>query len=57
MAEAKKQRADARDITVLVGVTLLTVGGWFIAGPAALVLPGAILTWAALPPRPPFVSK
>ena len=53
MADAKKRRVDTRDLTVLTGLTLLTVGAWFVTGPAALAICGAVLVLIGLyPPKP-----
>lgn len=59
MAEAKRDRRsiDAADLIVLIGLGCLTGGAWFAIGPAALMLPGAVCVWYALPQRPPFVKK
>lgn len=57
MADAKKRRVDTRDLTVLIGLVALTAGAWNAIGPSSLALPGAVLVWYALPPRPPFVSS
>lgn len=56
MAARKTPILDARDIVSLVGLLFLTLGAWSAIGMTALILPGLVLTWHALPPRPPFVS-
>ena len=39
---------DARDLVFVVGLLLLAAGLYLIFAPAALVVPGAILTYVAL---------
>lgn len=39
---------DARDLIAVIGMALVAGGLYLIYPPAALVVPGAILTWVAL---------
>lgn len=39
---------DARDVIALIGLVLLAAGLHHVFEPAALIVPGAILTWYAL---------
>lgn len=39
---------DARDVIAVVGLVLLAVGLYQVYRPAALIVPGALLTWFAL---------
>lgn len=39
------------------GLICLTVGLWSVVGAAALVVPGAVLTWLALPSRHPLIHR
>jgi fatty acid desaturase len=59
MAEKKtpKPTLGRDDVVVLAGLACLTAGAWASLGFAALVLPGAVLVWYALPTRPPDVSR
>jgi hypothetical protein len=58
MAEAKAKNLPitAADVVVFVGLGCLTTGAWSVVGLAALMLPGLVLVWYALPTRPPFVA-
>ena len=38
-------------------LTLVSAGAWMVYAPAALLLPGLILVWLALPSRAPFVRS
>lgn len=58
MADKKPRKSvDASDLVVAGGLTCLTTGAWAAIGVAALVLPGLVLLWYGLPPRPPFVKQ
>lgn len=52
-----KHTLGREDAVVLVGLACVTAGAWSAVGLASLVLPGAVLVWYALPPRPPFVKR
>lgn len=45
------------EILVAVGLALVTVGLWPVAGRSALVVPGLVLLWIALPQRVAFVAR
>lgn len=59
MSESKstKNPFGRGDALVLVGMCCLTAGAWSVIGLASLILPGSLLVWYALPPRPPFVQR
>ena len=59
MAEPKKSKSaiGRADVVVLTGLACLTAGAWSVTGLAALILPGMVLVWYALPTRPPFVQR
>lgn len=43
---------NARELVFFCGLSLVSVGVGLIYLPAALIVPGAILTWLAIPPAP-----
>ena len=45
------------EILVAGGLALVTVGLWPIVGRSALVVPGLVLLWIALPQRVAFVAR
>lgn len=47
----------ADEAMLLIGLCLITVALWPAFGVAALLLPGLIVTWMALPSRTPFVER
>jgi hypothetical protein len=59
MADPPKpeSRIGRDDLTVFVGLACLAAGAWSVIGLAALILPGSVLVWYALPPRPPFIRQ
>jgi hypothetical protein len=46
-----------QEALLVVAVSLLTVGLWPVLEWVALVIPGAVLLWVALPSRAPFVTR
>lgn len=46
----------ADELLVCVGLGLLTAGLWSLVQESALVAPGLVLLWIALPQRTPFVA-
>lgn len=46
----------ADEIVLGVGVALLSAGLWLAWAPGALLVPGAVLVWLALPSREPLVT-
>lgn len=44
------------EVVLAVGVLLLTVGLWHLVGAAALIAPGLLAVWLALPTRRPFIG-
>ena len=42
------------EIILVYGLVLIAYGLWEVSRPAALAIPGFVLVWLALPPRPPF---
>lgn len=47
---------DKEDALTLIGLFLVGGGFWLWSRPLALIVPGLILLWMFLPPRPPFVE-
>lgn len=45
------------ELTLLVGLGLLTAGVWPVLGVSSLAVPGAIVVWLVLPARLPFVHR
>lgn len=51
------------EIALTVGLTLVTVGLWTllehvgVPGPVALMAPGGVTVWHALPSRVPFIDR
>lgn len=45
------------DVLLAVGLGLIAWGFWDVSRPVALGVPGAVLVWYALPPRPPFIER
>jgi hypothetical protein len=45
------------ELLLLLGFALTTVALWPAIGVLALLVPGAAITWIALPPRQPFVAR
>jgi hypothetical protein len=54
MAKPTPNRFDATDAALILGLGLVTAGGWSVVGITSLVLPGCVLLWHFLPSRPPF---
>lgn len=48
---------DRTTIVLALGVILIAIGCWECWKPAALLVPGAILTWLTLPARVPFIAS
>jgi len=49
--------AGSQELTLSAGLALLTGGLWGWIGPLALVAPGLVLVWIALPQRHGFVVR
>lgn len=47
---------DRADVIVLCGLVLVALGCWEAWRPGAFLVPGAVLVYYGLPPRPPFVD-
>lgn len=47
---------DQREVLVFAGLALIWLGLRDVSSAAALAIPGAVLVWLALPPRPPFIG-
>lgn len=45
------------ELLLAVALALLTGGAWEVVGRLALVIPGMVLLWVALPSRAPFVTR
>jgi hypothetical protein len=45
------------ELLLAVALVLLTAGAWPVLEWVALVIPGAVLLWVALPSRAPFVAR
>jgi hypothetical protein len=43
--------ANVRELVFLVGLALLAGGLALVSIPAALIVPGSLLVWLAIPPR------
>lgn len=52
-----RAQVGPREGTVIVGLALIWLGLRDVSAAAALAVPGAVLVWMALPPRPPFIGK
>lgn len=52
-----RSEIGADEIVLTCGLGLLTAGLWTLCGWSALIAPGAVLTWMALPGRAPFVRS
>jgi hypothetical protein len=44
--------SSARELVFLAGLVLLSAGAGQVYAPAALIVPGAILVWLAIPAAP-----
>lgn len=44
------------EVLLCAGLVALTSGLWPLCGWSALIAPGAVFTWMALPARAPFVQ-
>ena len=47
---------DRADVIVVLGLALIAAGFWDVSRPVALGVPGAVLVWFGLPPRPRFIG-
>jgi hypothetical protein len=47
---------DRDDVFIGLGLVLVTVGLWAVVHVAALIAPGAVLLWVALPTRRSFLA-
>ena len=45
------------EILLIIALLMVAGGCWFVWWPAALIVPGAVLLWLALPSRQPFVYR
>lgn len=45
------------EVALAMGLALVTVGLWPVAGQVALTVPGLVLIWLALPQRTTFVQR
>lgn len=45
------------EIMLLIGLVLLTAGLWSLVRAAALIAPGLVLLWMAVPPRHAFLAR
>jgi hypothetical protein len=45
------------EVVLVIALTLITVALWPTFGRAALLLPGLVLLWLALPARRAFIDK
>jgi hypothetical protein len=55
---AAVSRVIGRDeLALLVGLVLMTVSLWSLVGLVALLAPGVVITWLALPSRLPLVHR
>ena len=54
-AIAAAVQSNANEIAVGLGLSLITVGLWPLAGFSALIPTGAVIVYLALPSRLPFV--
>lgn len=45
--------ANVREIVFALGLALVTTGLALVSLPAALIVPGILLVWLAIPPRKP----
>ncbi len=50
-------RASLDELTLAGGLLLATIALWHLVSVLALLLPGLVLTWLALPSRRPFVIR
>lgn len=57
MATAIAAVVGVDELQLLVGLTFVTVALWPLLARLALVVPGGILVWLALPSRAPFVHR
>lgn len=48
---------DREDLMIVLGLACFGAGVWMVSRPAALIAVGAVLLWAFLPSRPPFVER
>lgn len=53
---AIRKSIDADEVLLTLGLALITWGLWPLVGVCALIVPGAVLLWLALPSRAPFVT-
>lgn len=49
-------RDQAQEIVLVIGLVLVAVALWPKVGQLALLVPGVVLIWYALPARPPFME-
>jgi hypothetical protein len=42
------ESVDARDLVLVCGLALLSIGLWAVFPPAAAIVPGAVLTYVAI---------
>lgn len=50
-----RQAIGPDEIILAAGAVLMAIGLFFVWWPAALIVPGALCVWLALPPRRRFV--
>lgn len=48
---------DKEDVLTLIGLGMLAGGLWQISHAASIAVPGVILLWMFVPPRPPFIER
>jgi hypothetical protein len=52
-----QRELDAPMLSLALGIVLLAIGGALCWRPAGFLVPGAVITWMALPARLPFVVR
>ena len=57
LVKAVQSAVGIDEALFVAALVLLTTGLWSVIGSAALVAPGAVILWVALPSRSPFVVR
>lgn len=56
LARLMAEAFDQEDVLLLIGLALLAGGLWLVSHALAFIVPGVVLVWIFLPPRPPLIE-
>lgn len=45
------------EVALVAGMALVAFGLWDVWRPGAFIVPGAVIVWIVVPPRPAFITR